>query len=294
MYLMKHNLSKFTLILLVTESVLLGTNQKDSERLWFDDVEFAGGTYTVIDNYPFYAGVFVKPIERYDLKFQNEELLCASSIIGRFWAITSGGCLFLISVNEIDTSDVFLKSGTSFANGTELTVRHMRAHDADSVHIIDDDVNLGLIRVKQGFVGHGQIKVKLASESYRIRRRSDCVILGFEAIGKGVAVNTNLLKRIDLIALGDEDCKHNVQFTNSISKELSFCAKWSKADKNVCYLESGSPVVQNGVLIGIMNGAIMCGHHKLFRYIKVSEFQKAIVYHEVRIRNRIGVVFVDN
>ncbi|KAF2892366.1 hypothetical protein ILUMI_13815 [Ignelater luminosus] len=294
MYLMKHNLSKFTLILLVTDSVLLDTKKKASGKLWFDDVKFTGGVYTVIEKYPFYAGVFIKPIDRYDFKFQNEELLCASSIIGRFWAITSGGCLFSISVNEIETSDIFLKSGTSFANGTELTVKNMRAHDADTVYILDDDVNLGLIRVKQGFFGHRPIKVKLASERYQIKTSSDCAILGFEAIGKGVPVNRNLLKRIDLIALNEEECTNNVQFNQGVPKDLSFCAKWSKANKNTCYLETGSPIVQNGVLIGIMNGAIMCGHNQLFRYLKVSKFQKALVYHEVRIQNRIGVVFVDN
>ncbi|KAF2892363.1 hypothetical protein ILUMI_13812 [Ignelater luminosus] len=258
------------------------------------DMRIIGGIAWNIQYYSYVVPITVKPVVRYDERFATETLLCGGSVIGSHWIITAAICLERISRLEIDNTDLLIKSGVKSWNGTSNSDRFFAQHDVDSYYIPDSEGYIGLIKVIQRFT-HLIQRISLAGKSYRLKTDSTAQMFGFGANSKTGGHNY-IFKGISGKITRLYHCKKLLGsiYDTNLQPEYSLCFQPTREafiKPDACDGDSGGPIVENNVLIGIIFSE-RCGDRLASQHIKVPGFEDQLRKFISRFNINIRLRFV--
>ncbi|KAL6265047.1 hypothetical protein P5V15_005138 [Pogonomyrmex californicus] len=194
---------------------------------------------------------------------------CGGSIINKRYILTAAHC-----VNDLtDIKRLAVHAGTIYLNETgdvyqaESVVWH---NGFDEIALADD---VGLIRLNRDIEYTNVIKpIPFAQEDIAVTDLP-CVISGWGTTSlNGKTPNT--LQEINLKVYSSEKCQRLAwQITNN-----HICTLTRKGE-GVCYGDSGSALLANGVQIGIASFVFPCALGKPDMYTKVSSYRNWINEH---------------
>ncbi|KAF2892360.1 hypothetical protein ILUMI_13809 [Ignelater luminosus] len=269
----------FQLFLFLNEFVCCEKQRKQTSRiLERKDVSFK--------SFSFIAPVLVKPSDRHSGLFLKESLICSSSIITNYWALSSRQCYDEIRKYEIVDTDLLLKSGTNHWNATKQTELNLKLHDVESLHTEHYLGVLMLIKVVQSFVSEGIIQAPIAGKSYNYD-----IVTNLELLGYGSMVSSHL-QYLQGTRLPESRCRYG------LLDNYTLCVgpvKNKNLIKYVCRGDVGGPIVNSAdekVLVGVVNQKACFFGRLCVEHIKIGPLETKLREFSKMVENMTGMRFV--
>ncbi|XP_067206595.1 chymotrypsin-1-like [Linepithema humile] len=217
-----------------------------------------GGTDAPIGKYPHHVA----------LKYQGG-FVCGGSIISKRYVLTAAHCIKSVP----DPKKIEVHAGTVYLNetGDIYHTENVVWHSAYDSRILNDDI--GLIRLNQDIVWSDVVKpITLAREDFAVEN-FPCVLSGWGII-QLEGPTPNRLQEIALKVFSPVKCK----LSSSLVTDNHICTLTKKGE-GVCFGDSGSALVANGIQIGIVSFVTPCALGVPDKFIKVSAYQDWIKKH---------------
>ncbi|KAF2892361.1 hypothetical protein ILUMI_13810 [Ignelater luminosus] len=237
-------------------------------------------------SFPFIAPVLVKPSDRHNRLFPEESLVCSSTIITNYWALSSRQCYDDITRFEIAATDLLLKSGTNHWNATKQTELNLKLHDVESLYTEHYVGVLMLIKVVQSFIREGIIQAPIAGKSYNYN-----LVTNLELAGYGSLISTHL-QYFPGTRLREGRCKFR-----SLD-EYTLCvgpAKHQNLIRHVCRGDIGGPIVNSArekVLVGVLDQEACFFGLRCVEHIKIGPLETTLREFSKMVENMTGMRFV--
>ncbi|XP_020299071.1 chymotrypsin-2-like [Pseudomyrmex gracilis] len=217
--------------------------------------QIVGGTDAEIGKYPYMVSLR-----------NNNKHFCGGSIINVRYILTAAHCLTGFKTNA-DVADMTVHAGTNFLNqsGDVYNAEAVIIHEKFNIVLIRNDI--GLVRLKTDIKYNEIVKpIDLASTN-SVEDGHPCLLTGWgtlEFMGKV----PNELQKLDLKVYSQTKCKRT--FVNL--KNSHICA-FSQYGEGACHGDSGSPLVADGVQIGIASFVRPCAIGYPDAYTRVYSYK---------------------
>ncbi|KAF2893271.1 hypothetical protein ILUMI_12899 [Ignelater luminosus] len=199
-------------------------------------------------------------------------LIGGAAIVGSYWAITAAHCIK-------DITDANIKKGlVSVCGNTSNWKRGCNKHEIIQKYIHEKynknngvDYDIALVKVKQPFDGKYEKPIKLARSNNKYPRIVHAAVFGWGFRDQVERNVSNILGYITVNLMNHNTCKKKYPNRNYTVTSRMICA--IDKEKDACFIDSGGPVVQNNVLIGIVSRQPYgCADYSPTVYTKVPEF----------------------
>lgn len=224
-----------------------------------------------IKSYPFLASIIVKR----HAGFRKDILQCGGSIITKYFVLTTAHCIYLLEEQNVYLKDVVVGVGnSSWRFCKKYDIEEWIAHNKFDIVTMENDISL--IKVKKTLRGPYVKSIPITSKDYKSFLGETVKVIGW---GHGVHRENSLqkkLQRLDVIVFDDFYCrKLYKRYKFDIWKESMFCAGSKRSGRNTCQFDSGDPILDKNLLIGVASWGVDCGKHGV--YTRISHFQNWIV-----------------
>ncbi|XP_018048795.1 PREDICTED: chymotrypsin-1-like [Atta colombica] len=225
----------------------------------FPDTHIVGGRDAPIGKFPYQ--VSLKKSGRHS---------CGGSIINRSTILTAAHCLVGYRLNPSALKSLTIHAGTNLLseNGTVYKAKQAILHEAfDSVRIIND-IGLLILSTPIKYTKYIQ-PISLATTDIA-PSGSYCILSGWGRIKTG-GITPDKLQEIELNVYDLNKChqkQRKVQF--------SHICTLTRIGEGACHGDSGSPLVSNGVQIGIVSFGRPCARGWPDVYTRVASFKEWI------------------
>ncbi|KAF2901824.1 hypothetical protein ILUMI_04368 [Ignelater luminosus] len=201
-----------------------------------------------------------------------------ATIISEYWVVTAAHCSAYITDDDIINRLAYVRSNsTSWSKQyNEHLILKSYIHEKYDFNITDYDISI--IKVREPFSGLYERPSKYAKLSYNYVDDSAVTTLGWgttDADAEDPYVVTFLrYTRVNIINF--ETCKTRYREVNEVVTDRMVCA--SAPGRDACIYDSGGPLFQDNVLIGIVSwGSPKCADKILPGvYTKISLFHQWI------------------
>ncbi|KAF2892359.1 hypothetical protein ILUMI_13808 [Ignelater luminosus] len=237
-------------------------------------------------SFSFIAPIVLKSSDRYCGYIPEESLICGSSIITKYWALSSRRCYDYITENEIAATDLLLKSGTNHWNATKKTELNLKVHDVESFYTENYVGVLMLIKVVQSFIRDGITQVPVAGNSYNYNTVKNLVLAGY-----GSVVSSHL-QYFQGTRLPESRCKYR------FLDEYTLClgpSNYQNIIRNVCEGDKGGPIVNPSdgkVLVGVINQQACLFGLRYVEHIKIGPLEAKLREFAEMVGDMAGIRFV--
>ncbi|XP_011155958.2 transmembrane protease serine 9 [Solenopsis invicta] len=218
------------------------------------DLQIVNGTDAEVGAHPYMVS----------LRKQNKHF-CGGSIISENYILTAAHCLMQFK-KPSDLDDVTVHAGTNLLSksGTVYKPEESIIHPNFNLLLIRNDV--GLLRLNTNIEYNKLVQPISVAKTNSVLEGDPCFLTGWgtlEFLGKV----PDRLQKLDLKVYSQIKCK--ASFWNV--RRSHICA-FSKNGQGACHGDSGSPLVANGIQIGLASFVRPCavGHPDV--YTRVSSF----------------------
>ncbi|XP_076619641.1 chymotrypsin-2-like [Colletes latitarsis] len=191
---------------------------------------------------------------------QNNNHFCGGSILNSRYILTAAHCVVGQSPNKVT-----VHAGTNRLSeaGTVYKAQKILSHSGFNSMLLINDV--AVILVDRAISFNEKVKpIQLASKD--VPEGSSCILSGWGRLQAGGNLPNNL-QYIDLRVEAQTKCKQN----HWNLRESHICT-FTKYGEGACNGDSGSPLVANGVQIGIVSFGRPCGIGSPDVYTRVTSF----------------------
>lgn len=244
-----------------------------------------GGRTADTNKFPFVSAIIVTILK---VSF----LQCGSSIISVHWAISATHCIKLLEEAAIPLPFIYIAAGhKEWSKGTRHKVTKMIKNPYyDETRIANDH---SLFKVKEPFNMNTEIAVILASPNYKYVSNSSASVFGWGYNESKIIQDT--LYFVDVIIFSREFCDRMWKKAGITTTADMFCAGTYEGGYDACQFDSGGPIVQNGILIGVVSWGGICGEKtEPGVYSKTSYFISWLQSVEQAEGEKIGYRVKDN
>ncbi|KAJ8959769.1 hypothetical protein NQ314_006199 [Rhamnusium bicolor] len=216
------------------------------------------------------------------IKYNRILLICGTTIISKYWVLTAAHCCELVKTYPVEKIKISSNSGkwrNGIAHDVDKILRHSNYTQKTVSH------NLCLIKVKNPFSDHLEVPVTLAGSRYKYIANTSATTLGWSS--KNGVYEDDELYSIKVTLVPFANCKnlHNLDID-----ETMICA--TNLGKTDCSYDSGGPLFQNNLVIGIVSFETDCASGNYPRvYTRIAYFEKWIGYVEQLVKGKIGAKF---
>ncbi|ALC38890.1 maker444 [Drosophila busckii] len=203
---------------------------------------------------------------------------CAASILNSKWLVTAAHCL----TNKAQVCGTTLVACSNAVAGTASTtqkrsIAHFKIHDLYTGGPAPYDI--GLIYTETAFTWSSAVAaVKLPSSGSKPKGTANLYGWGSTSTGKTPSYPSVLQVAANLPILEHSVCDKALTQKGANLHDTNICTGPLNGGKGICTSDSGGPLVQGNVLVGIVSwGAQPCGQANLPSvYVEVSAFIKWI------------------
>ncbi|KAF2904496.1 hypothetical protein ILUMI_01679 [Ignelater luminosus] len=200
-----------------------------------------------------------------------------ASIVSSHWALTAAHCMLFISDYEIEEGRAFVRGNTSFWkwNYTEHMIVKSIVHELYDTYTNDYDI--ALLKVDSAFDGKYERPIPLVDSDYEYDVGSEVTALGWGTTDADIGSVSDELNYVDVHIIDHGKCHDLLGGESTLQlTDRMVCAM--APGKDACVYDSGGPLIQNGLLIGIVSwGPIPCADPtEPGVYTKVSYFSSWI------------------
>lgn len=202
------------------------------------------------------------------MKYNKFLLMCGTTIISEQWIITTAHCCK--SVKDYPLVNVKVSSNSArWKFGIPHDVIDIVPHGNYTPKTITH--NICLVKVRQPFTETHEIPVPIAGFTYKYVANSTALALGWNS---QIDEATDDLYGIDVRLLQYDSCKK--YFPNADIDRTMICGT-SLQDSEGCSFDSGGPLFQDNVVIGVVSFETDCANGIYPRvYTRISYFEKWI------------------
>lgn len=197
----------------------------------------------------------------------NEEQ-CSGVILSQSWVLTAGHCIEILKHNPL--SSIIIYDSQYSTHKVALMLHH------DDYNNFTYNVDIGLIKVLQPF--KNKAPVKIASSNYNYEVNKTVSAIGWkERHYKYKYLKHASISTENVLILDQEYCKKLYKKVNEVITDFMFCGGSYEEEKPNCHFESGGPLLDQDLLIGIVSWGRDCS--KIGRpvvYTKISQFSEWI------------------
>ncbi|KAF2894917.1 hypothetical protein ILUMI_11257 [Ignelater luminosus] len=216
-----------------------------------------------IGHFPYMAALIV--IKQDDLTddLPDDTLQCGASIISRVWALTAAHCILLLK--EFPRHAVRVSAGSIYwtkghRHRIDNWIYHPRYHKNTMVN------DIAMVKVKDPFNKKNEANIPIASPTYSLKVNRKVRVLGWGYSDPSSQEPQSALHFVDVFVIKHSVCKHmyeqQLKITIGESHLVStsmFCAGVKEGGKDACQFDSGGPIIDTGLLIGIVSWGLGCG-----------------------------------
>ncbi|KAF2906089.1 hypothetical protein ILUMI_00088 [Ignelater luminosus] len=179
---------------------------------------------------------------------------CGSSIIAAHWVITAAHCIDLLKGFPLRL--LYIASGhKEWRKGERHKIVRMIKHrDYEEIHYVNDTA---LIEVKEPFNMGTEMPVRLAGLNYVYKENSSATVIGWGVNETNSTIVQETLYAVDVLVFSQEFC-HETYGKGMLTDDM-FCAGTYEGGRDACVFDSGGPLVQKNILIGIVSWGGNCG-----------------------------------
>ncbi|XP_019886768.2 serine protease 53 [Ooceraea biroi] len=202
---------------------------------------------------------------------QKNNHFCGGSIIAKRYILTAAHCLASLTDPNV-LKDVTVNAGTNFLNktGYAYAVEKVIIHTDFDMNFIRNDI--GLLRLKRDITYNKVVQPISLANNDSVAVGELCFLTGWGKL-KFLGKIPNKLQKLDLKVYSQAKCKLLWDVLDS-----QICA-FSQYGQGACHGDSGSPLVANGVQIGLASFVQPCAVGYPDVYTRVSTFKDWIVQH---------------
>jgi len=183
---------------------------------------------------------------------------CGGSIIDKDWILTAAWCCF----NELPSTMDVVAGGiklTNFENEEEKrNVEHIFTHPKYIVNNGAIDYDICLLKLKDSLEWTEFVQpIALPAAGQMTETGTECILTGWGILKEGGLLDhTNVLHKVTLPVVSDEDCKADYIGFPYYTSEAMICAGLPEGGKDSCTGDNGGPVVCGEELIGVITWGI--------------------------------------
>ncbi|KAH1025141.1 trypsin epsilon-like [Dendroctonus ponderosae] len=216
------------------------------------------------------------------LKGTSMTLICGTTIISKFWVVTTGHCCELIRIYPFEKLKLASNS-ENWRKGKKHSVENLVQHINFTAK--SSSFNVCLVKAGSPFKEEHEKPIALSGSNYRYITDTSAITLGWSS-NKGVV--SNHVYSIDMNLISFQRCKTLIK-TDRVD-ETMVCAY--NIDRGDCRFDSGGPLIQNNILIGIVSFETDCAKRAPPRvFTRMSYFEKWFQVIEKQNGITIGAVF---
>ncbi|CAH0564024.1 unnamed protein product [Brassicogethes aeneus] len=219
------------------------------------------------------------------IKYNKLILMCGTTIISKFWILSTAHCCN--TIKDYPSEDVKVSSNSpKWKLGVPHDILDVIIHKNYSPDSATH--NLCLIRVRQMFKDAYEIPVAIASSRYKYIANSTALALGWSSEVNDIDLDKDDIYSTNVRLINYEKCRK--MFKNHKIDNSMVCGK--NYDKNDCNFDSGGPLFQNNVVIGVVSFETDCANGFFPKvYTRISFFEDWLKQVEALKGVKINAVF---
>ncbi|XP_058123477.1 chymotrypsin-2-like [Anopheles ziemanni] len=189
--------------------------------------------------------------------------LCGGAVVARQWVATAAHC---VVGKEPDELEILAGTNQLNAGGQRYAVSQFFVHSRHGRPRFHNDV--ALVKLDSAF----EFSDRLKPVEYSEHELPDNVTVTLTGWGRLEANGEvpNTLQTIDLLNVSYERCKP--MHGNSGDLDVGHVCTYTKSGEGTCSGDSGSPLVYEGKLVGLVNFGVPCGRGFPDMYARVSYY----------------------
>ncbi|KAF2906087.1 hypothetical protein ILUMI_00086 [Ignelater luminosus] len=252
------------------------TNTKLNERI-------VGGRAVELDRFLYISGIII-------LGYASPVLQCGGAIVSANWVISASHCIVLLNESNVPLSKIYISSGNKeWQKGKFHKVLKMLQNQYYDHSTLTND--LALFKVKEPFNRGTEAPIKLAGPNYKYVVNSTATVIGW-GFNESKIIQKSLFV-VDVLIFSPEFCDQMWE-EGAVTVDM-FCAGTYTGGKDACQFDSGGPIVQHDILIGIVSWGGECGDKdRPGVYARISYFIPWLEEVEVTEHLRIGYHIQDD
>ncbi|XP_077301058.1 trypsin-7-like [Arctopsyche grandis] len=218
----------------------------DRDGDWsLENLKVAGGDLATIENYAYH--VLIKAAN-------TNASICAGAIISNTWVITAAHC---ISTADITTLTVRAGTAVLDSGGAVFNVTRVVIHSLFNSTTTDYDY--GLIKIDGSFTFGTTISAVLLPAQSSKFGFYPLTVSGWGFITSSATAFSNVLRAVNLPVIPNIVCQLLYGSRQTITDTMFCGGKILFGGKGACQGDTGGPVVNNRVLVGIATKGLTCG-----------------------------------
>ncbi|KAF2889921.1 hypothetical protein ILUMI_16252 [Ignelater luminosus] len=246
-------------LVLIVVVIIVSPRSCSAKQVKGPDVRIIGGVPVDIRNHQFAAAIVIKKHGGLD----SNRLQCGGSILSLKWVVTAAHCLILLEDQKFTKEVVYISAGHSAWNrGYKHEIMAWAYHEDYDKTIMNDDI--GLIRVRQSLNKNNEKRISLASIKYKYEAGRQIRVIGWGVTSFNGKIS-DYLNAVDVYIFKQTYCiylygEYALETTGMPSKVTAsmFCAGHKEGGRDACQFDSGGPIFDHGLLIGIVSWGVEC------------------------------------
>ncbi|XP_036138350.1 chymotrypsin-1 isoform X2 [Monomorium pharaonis] len=230
--------------------------------------QIVGGTDAIVGEHPYMVS----------LRNQNKHF-CGGSIISKRYILTVAHCLMLIN-DPSDLKDITVHAGTNLLSesGNVYQIDEAILHPNFNLSLLANDI--GLLHLKTDIEYNKLVQPISIAKTNSVLVGDPCFLTGWgtlEVKEMFLGKVPDKLQKVDLKVYSQLQCK--VAFENIVILKDSHICAFAKYGQGACHGDSGSPLVSNGIQIGLASFVQPCAVGYPDIYTRTSSFIDWITQH---------------
>ncbi|KAL1497647.1 hypothetical protein ABEB36_008570 [Hypothenemus hampei] len=195
----------------------------------------------------------------------SSSLICGTIIVSKFWVLTSANCCYLIKGQPLERLKV-VSNSENWKRGKKHSIENFVIHANYTAKSLS--YNVCLIKTGSPFKEQNELPAFLASSYYHYITDTLATTLGWSS---NKATTNNNIYSLDINLISFQRCQTLIK-DHHVDKTM-VCAY--NIETHDCRFDSGGPLIQNNIVIGIASYEINCDKRIMPRlFTRISFFEK--------------------